>query len=809
MTASCDAVLHQKVYFWAMRRFAWGVWISVAWAQVSLLQRADSLVQTGQLDEALALYDSVLQMSEVSDSLRMWVLIRQAEALTQQGQSPDTAFAQAERIALRNRDTLAQAIILARQAARKAHQGDFQTAYQLAVQARLLMEQANKVMTPEYMELVLLLGRIGYMAGRYEEMLGLFLTAKNHVEQGPPSVQGFYLRILSGLGNFYWVLGQYKEALDIQRTVLGTLEATGDTTSPMYALSLNNLGLVLSAVGRKEECARLYQKAIDILRVAGMSRSPLYINLLNNLGVAYRDIGSYGEAEQIFLETARLRAEVYGMEHPEYAISLNNLIGIYIEENRLSDAERTAQQAGQIWKAAFGESHPEYAMILSTLANVYQTQQRFAEAESLILQSLAIYRQIYPETHPVIAAQLNNLANAYMGHRDYVRAESLHKAAAEIRRQTPGPESNDYAFSLNNLGLVALAQKRYTEAESLLYQSLRIRHAVMGEYAVEYFAHALYDIIKLYTETKRYREADSLWQRYFQLAFYRLRRDFAALPAAYRQTLLSKQLQSAFKDFQAYVAQHPAPPEALILLGYRVARTFKGLLLSSSEGARYLIERSKDSTVQTLYKEWNALLDIYGALYHQEQYQAADSVWKLAAETERQIQQRLPDLLNFIPDFETEVELPRLARRQVAIELVRVPITEIDSIAYLFYLLSPSSQGTRLTLHIRMVSSAWEERTMNVWNIYHTPGAPLSGMPYKLLWSFVDSILPKGVKTVYLSPDGIYHLINPEALYDAEHKRFVGDVYVVRYLASTRRLLRRSASAAQTTPSAVIGNQAF
>lgn len=136
--------------------------------------------------------------------------------------------------------------------------------------------------------------------------------------------------------------------------------------------------------------------------------------------------------------------------------------------------------------------------------------------------------------------------------------------------------------------------------------------------------------------------------------------------------------------------------------------------------------------------------------------------------------------------------------------MVRIPAEKGDSILYLFYLLEAGKKAVRLYVH--QVDSSWETGVTTAYEILHSPGAELTGSSYRLLWSFVDSLLPKGVKTVYFSPDGIYYRINVASLYDG--RQFVIDRYAVQYVARTRRLLIQRPKLPSSQP-VIIGNPAF
>ncbi|MCS6790226.1 MAG: CHAT domain-containing protein [Bacteroidia bacterium] len=223
---------------------------------------------------------------------------------------------------------------------------------------------------------------------------------------------------------------------------------------------------------------------------------------------------------------------------------------------------------------------------------------------------------------------------------------------------------------------------------------------------------------------------------------------------------------------------------------------------------KHLVETSRDTVLRARYRQWKHLADQYAFFTLQENYAAADSLWKRLQETEREIVLRLPALRDFLPDPAAEPLILPLRSEEALIEVVRVPAEKRDSVLYLFYLLLPEGRKHRLYLHVLYVDTLWEQRARNAYELLRSPGSVVSGASYRLLWGFLDSLLPAKVKVVYFSPDGVYYLVNVATLYDAQRGRFVADRYEVRYVASSRRLLLKRGRFPVQKP-VVVGNPDF
>ncbi|MCS7152900.1 MAG: tetratricopeptide repeat protein, partial [Bacteroidia bacterium] len=164
-----------------------------------------------------------------------------------------------------------------------------------------------------------------------------------------------------------------------------------------------------------------------------------------------------------------------------------------------------------------------------------------------------------------------------------------------------GTEHPDYYHTLNNLGAVYHEQGRYDEAEALYLEAKAIRARVLGTEHPDYYHSSLYDLARPYRKQRRYEEADTLWRAIVLKTFTRIRREFPTLSTAACQNLLENVLQDRLSDFQRYVAERRERAE-LVELGYRAARSFKGLLLSSTEAMKHLVETSRDTILQVRYR---------------------------------------------------------------------------------------------------------------------------------------------------------------------------------------------------------------
>lgn len=787
-----------------MRFFLVPVLFGILHGQSALLRLADSLSVYGKSTEALALYDSVLHLSALPESLRLQAYVgRLRPLLALRRFSEVYACADSvERLAVWLRDTLWYGAALSARSEALARQNRYSEAEGYINQALEILK--NKyIETPVYATTLHRLGFIMHYRGRYSEAEKAFKAAAQLRALVLGTEHPDYTNTLNNLAAVYRSQGRYREAEELYLAVKEIRARILGTEHLDYATTLNNLANVYADQGRYSEAEKLYLEVMSIrARILG-TEHPLYANTLNNIAVLYERLGKYPEAERFYLAAKSTREKINDTETPEYANLLNNLAEFYKIQGRYADAEKLYTEAQMIQARILGKDHPDYATTLGNLAIVYRAQGRYLEAEKLLLQVIDIRSRRLGVEHIDYTIALNNLANLYQDLGRYSEAERLFTEVKSTRLNTLGMRHPYYAITLNNLAVLYEAMGKYADAEELYKESGALQAQTIGTDHPNYYLQTAYNLALLYMKQGRYAEADPLWDDIVRKIFSRMSRDFLTMPTVHRQQLLQNLLWSRLMDYQRYVAVRGK--QKLVEQGYRLARSVKGILLSSTEAMKWLIETKRsDTTLQRLYESWCQLSEQYAAFALREDYTTADSLWEQAALVEKTLIQRLPELKAFFPDPEREPLLPPLRRGEVAIEVVRVFGGKGDSLMYLFYIVEGGKKAVRLYVH--QVDTLWEKKALASYEILRSPGSVLTCSSYRLLWGFIDSLLPKTTKVIYFSPDGVYYRVNVASLYDG--RGFVIDRYDIRHIATTRRLLIQRPKLPPNKP-VVIGNPDF
>lgn len=782
------------------------VWNGRAFAQSAALYVADSLARIGLHRRAILIYDSVAEAPASDISSRLYALGSAAEAYTALS-IDSTAEARAEaalRLAQERQDTLAMgsslqvlAILLPPQAVAQADS--------LLAEAQRCYEKAHATSSLGYGRLLRRMGNIAHARGRFAEAESLWTQARQILAHVSPPVPLEISAVLNNLAVLYYDAGRFGAAEKVLLDLQNTLQTTLSEAHPYYASVLNNLASLYRETGRYAQAESLFLQ-IKSLREKILDKKHVeYITTLGNLSTVYQEQGRYPEAEKLLRETKLLFESAVGKTHPAYADILNNLGVLCRVQGRYEEAEKLYTEAMMLRESMLGIEHPAFSSTLNNLANIYRLRGRYAEAESLFISLIRLRASVIGETHPDYWRAMHNLASLYEEQGRYAEAESLYIQVKNARQNSDNRA--DYAGTLSGIAGIYFRQGRFAEAETLYQQVARIYLQVLDEKHPEYLS-TLYNLAHIWASTGQYKQADSLWQIVILRLYDRIRIEFPVMPTHERQQMLENIMQVYLQGLQAYATLQTDPK--IIQLAYRSARSLKGMLLSSTEGMRYLLEsrRQSDTLLYGWYQQWKGLVELYVFHSLREETAAADSVRQIALSLERQMMERLPELTRYFPDLQNEPLYPPLQKGEVAIEVVRLPHEKNDSVSYLYYIITQERKSPTLRLFVRTVSKAWEFQAANAYSILRSPESRITGTAYKLIWAFVDSVLPARTKKIYFSPDGIYYQVNLGMLYDADTKQYLTDRYAVEYVASTRRLLFKPDPAKGNAP-VIIGNPDF
>lgn len=606
----------------------------------------------------------------------------------------------------------------------------------------------------------------------------------------------------------------YFKAQNIYKEISGEISAD-------FATILNNIALFYAETGKYTLAENTYKYAIEISRQVLGERNPETATTYSNLGLLYKNMGRYDQAEPILKKSLKYRKEILGENTPEYAASLNNLAGLYENMGRLAEAEPLYSQSLLIIKNTIGERNGEYASTLNNLAGVYEAQKKYNKAEPLYLQSLSIMKELYGENHPDYSTTLNNLAILLESIGKREESEKIYKQNIETLKAMLGPKHPNYATALNNYAILLESIGRYIEAEKYFIMALDIRNESLGDKHPEYTT-TLYDLAKLYAAKKEYSNADLYWDRAINNYLYQIDIYFPAMSekekGKFYQTISPK-----FEQFNSYALLRYNQNPSILGKMYDYQLATKALLLNSTNKVKQRILASGDFLLIEKYKKWNS------------QKELLSKTATMSKEDQIKLNINLDELISSTNDLEKElnssseifktandtkryswVEIQKnIKPDEAAIELIRFTkyrfdssgIYTQDSIYYAALIVSASSK-TNPELIIIKNGVELEKQYLKYYRNSIKNKVP-DEFGYSQYWSRIKKGLNPNVKKIFLSPDGVYNMVNLNTLQNTQTKNFLFDEIEIRIITNTKNLLSASTAPNIEKKVTLVGNPDF
>jgi len=584
----------------------------------------------------------------------------------------------------------------------------------------------------------------------------------------------------------------YQESITI-------FKAINQTQNTQYSEIINDLAMMYKTQGRYTDAEPLFLEAKNLDAKLVGTNHPDYAAACNNLGDLYHSQGRYSEAEPLLVEARIIRFKALGGEHPEYAVSCNNLAALHKAQGRYEEAELLYIEAKNILAKIFGKEHAYYATACNNLAFLYKAQKRYKESELLYAEAKNIFAKKNGKEHPFYATACTNLAEVYRVQGYYNEAHRLLLEAENIYAKIRGKEHPDYARACNNLGLLYKVQGNYSQAESLY---IRAKNIYMKTFGKEHYlySNSNYNLANLYAIQQRYNEAELLYIECFNIKQKEIQQNLKNLSETEKEQYLKMNMEDYNNIFLKFIRlRYPQNP-AIAGYAYQIAISTKGLILSSTEKIRQRILKSNDKELKNLFLEWKATKEKYNKslnlTFEQRQQKKinSDSLEKRANQLEKQLATRSENFAHvFTPQNISWKDIQaKLKKDEAAIEIISVSLTEPlpeakDSVVYLALILKKSGIYPQI-VQLNNGNQLQKEYLIN----YHRSTRHKIHDPYSYnaYWKPIQQALP-GIKTVYLSADGVYHQINLATLQNPETKKYVCDEIRIIPLTNTKDVLEK------------------
>lgn len=577
------------------------------------------------------------------------------------------------------------------------------------------------------------------------------------------------------LSSLFILLGRYSQTERLLDKLVADYEKLYGGNSLRLVEPLVNKGKLLLAKGDYTEAEKVAQRANQIAVSVYKETSTKAAPTQKLLGSIYYTIGDYDKAAVQIQKAIESQTREFGSDHIEVAKSVSQLalIRFHNGDDR-EEVEKDFKRALEIIGKRLGKDNPQYAEVLKDVAVLYISEKKFDLAFSALTQAEGIWRAKTGSKSNINAAAIYTLTgDVYYQLKLYDKAEDFYNQGKNIYVDNFSRTHPEYVRVISKLAKVYFMRKEFKSAKRNIEEAL-------DKYET---------FIKQYFPALSEREKAKYWNT--------IKGDFE-----FYNTLAFSNLDD-FRDLTGKV--------------YNYQLLTKALLLSSSIKIRQRILNSEDELLKSTYNTWVQKKEQLTNALSMSTQQLNENEINTSALT-KEVESLEKELSSRSELFGESFENKRIVyenvqksinKGEVAVEMLRYRHfnhTFTDSVVYVALYVKNDNQRPKAIVLPK--GNQMENRYFKYYRNCMTAKID-DAYSYQVFWKPIQESIGQ-YTTAYLSPDGVYNLINLEAL-PTPDGRYVIDNSNIVLVSNTKDLyLRKLRQRTQASNKATIfGNPTF
>ena len=605
-----------------------------------------------------------------------------------------------------------------------------------------------------------------------------------------------YLKSLYDFSAYYFSFGNFKKAIAAQTEYNDIVKEIYGAQSQRYANGLDSLGTIYEDNANYSESEKKFKEAITIVEKKYGTNNEYYINFNHNLADLYFTMARYSEAEPLFLKVIMLGGKMPDSLLPDFPIYYNNLARLYLATGRYDEAEPLFRKSYELYLA---KNNSFYLSPYANLGSTYFLMGKNSEALEIFLTSSEKQKVFFGEENIGYASDLRRLSMVYASQGNLKKAEELANKIIPIFKEVVGESHPFYASSLNNLANIYIKEGKFKEAESLYLEALNIRANVEGKTHPSY-ANSLINLATYYFITGDFEKSKQYFKEDIGIQLKNIQTNFSYLSEFEKEKYWAV-LSKDFNLFYSFAFKTYKNDPAICADVFNNLITTKSLLFNNSFRIKNTILNSKDSSLISQYDHLNSMkYDIgkyilLGKTKTLELGINLDSLNNAANLIEKEISSKSSLFLesNSINTFNWKEIQKNLKKNEAVVEFLHFNNYKdkfTDSTYYCALVLRPGFENPKMVYLFEeaKLNDILNKMTSNrgVQILEQPVTKEKSRVLYDMIWLPLDSLL-KGVKSVYLSPDGLLNRVSFSSLTNKESK-FLFDLFNLNFISSTNNI---------------------
>lgn len=639
----------------------------------------------------------------------------------------------------------------------------------------------------------------------YTTSLQWAMLALSRAENEFGELDSNYLSSLGIVSDIFLSTSQLDSAIKYGALRLDLSRKLYKSDNTNLAMSINNMAECLKSAGNYSQAEPLYNEALDILKRLYKSDNSDLASCMCNLALLYNYLGRFTEAEKLYTESLSMFRRLYRGDNSDLATSINNTALFFNDRGRISEAESLFKESLEMRRRLYKSNDPRLAVSLNNMGYFLVTAQRFLEAEPYFLESIELLRMLFKNGHPALAYSLSNLGFVYEHTGKFEEAEKYYREALEMRRRFYTNDHQELFQSINNLATLLTRAGRLADAGLLFHESVKICRNCYNSNNPD-LARCLINMAQYLFECGNMPDAEN----YFIEGLGYLKKaiiNYFSFLSEKEKSQFWNTLKVYFEGFNSFAIKRSIdnPNILTVMLDYQLI--LKGILLNSTIRTKNRIINSGDTNLIKKYETWLSLKSKIAKFRSIPQQMLAskgiqlDSMIFQSNIQEKELSALSLEFANeYNKQFYTMKDIANSLRKdQAAIEILRFKLIEKgwkDSIIYAALIIKRDSRipeialmqnGKELENKYRQLYFIQIEKQRK--KVFDPETITLSLKElYSNYFSAISGHL-HGIKTVYLSPDGIYNLINLNTLINPATGKYLLDELDLRLVTSTRNLV--------------------
>lgn len=606
--------------------------------------------------------------------------------------------------------------------------------------------------TPQYVSILLEQSALYNSTGeKYKQLNILSKSLITHRSQNLTDSASYTKTVLE-LGKLHTEMGRFERAEEVFNDYITDLEANESTEPKKLSVAYQSLGNQRYLLQNFKDADKHLSKARDILVSEGLENTAEYASILNSLGALYEALANYERAEGNYRQALRILAQ----EESGLKITLaTNLANILTRTDPKNDSILVLlNQAIELQERSAGKDHPAYANLLSNRGVYFLKNEKYDLALKDISESVRIFNYVVPEDHP------------------------------------------QYLSALSNKGLLHDLMKQESEAQKAMLEAKELYAKYYSETHPGYIR-TVNNLANFYTKTEQYELAEPLLLSLAKAQVNEINESFTYLSESEKRIFVEEK-QKLLNNFKGYVLERSTSEQgnikpAVVEEWYNLELSTKGMLLNSTKQVREQIFNSGDEDLILLFSEWTItrkqIADLQSLKSELKEKSAArlDSLTQKTNDLEKELSRRSAEFGNSFgqsaPTFDQIRQ--KLASGEASVEIIR---TELNGEGVYAALIGTFAQDYPDLIVIGK-GDDFERKGFNLYKnaIKFKLEDPNS---FNVYWRDIQNhLVSKGIGKIYYAPDGIYHKISVNTLYDPDSKNYLIDELEIVQLSSTKDIL--------------------